>query len=236
MNDIQAVPRAPAEARPPAWIEGLGALLRPWIRIRREPADATKLIPDDPRPTVYVVERYGLSDTLILEEACKEAGLPSPYAAASKLPINRRSAVISLSRRPRVFGRRPHPTRSETLSRLADVLRADPEMDVRLVPVSIFVGRAPDRESGWFSVLFSENWVVVGRFRRLLAILLNGRDTIVQFAAPVSMREVIMDQPDLAPERGVRKLQRILRVHFHRIRGSSSGRIFRIAAPSSMRC
>jgi len=218
MNDIQAVPRAPADARPPAWIEGLSALLRPWIRIRREPADATKLIPDDPRPTVYVVERYGLSDTLILEEACKEAGLPSPYAAASKLPINRRSAVISLSRRPRVFGRRPHPTRSETLSRLADVLRADPEMDVRLVPVSIFVGRAPDRESGWFRVLFSENWVVVGRFRRLLAILLNGRDTIVQFAAPVSMREVIMDQPDVATERGVRKLQRILRVHFHRIR------------------
>ena len=218
MNDIQAVPRAPADARPPAWIEGLGALLRPWIRIRREPADATKLIPDDPRPTVYVVERYGLSDTLILEEACKEAGLPSPYAAASKLPINRRSAVISLSRRPRVFGRRPHPTRSETLSRLADALRADPETDVRLVPVSIFVGRAPDRESGWFRVLFSENWVVVGRFRRLLAILLNGRDTIVQFAAPVSMREVIMDQPDVAPERGVRKLQRILRVHFRRIR------------------
>ena len=219
MNDIQAVPRAPSDARPPAWVEGLGALLRPWIRIRREPADATKLLPDDPRPTVYVVERYGLSDTLILEEACREAGLPSPYAAAKKLPINRRSAVISLSRRPRVFGRRPHPTRSETLSRLAEVIRADPDADVRLVPVSIFVGRAPDRESGWFRVLFSENWVVVGRFRRLLAILLNGRDTIVQFAAPVSMREVIMDpQGELAPERGVRKLQRILRVHFHRIR------------------
>ena len=85
-----------------------------------------------------------------------------------------------------------------------------------MVPVSIFVGRAPDRESGWFSVLFSENWVVVGRFRRLLALALNGRDTHVQFAAPVSLREVIADQPDT--ERGVRKLQRLLRVHFRRIR------------------
>jgi len=223
MNDMQAATRANVGARPPAWIEALGALLRPWIRMRREPADAARLLPDDPRPTLYVVERYGLSDTLILEEACREAGLPSPYAAASDLPIKRRSAVISLSRRPRAFGRRPHPTRSETLMRLAEVIRADPSIDIRLVPVSIFVGRAPDRESGWFSVLFSENWVVVGRFRRLLSILLNGRDTIVQFAAPVSMREAIMDQADLAPERGVRKLSRILRVHFHRIRATVIG-------------
>jgi glycerol-3-phosphate O-acyltransferase len=218
MNDMQAAPRAGASSRPPAWIDFLGALLRPWLRIRREPADASRLVPDDATPTVYVVERYGLSDTLILEQACKEAGLPSPYTAAEKLPIKRRSAVVALSRRPRAFGRRPHPTRSETLSRLADAVRADPDIDVRLVPVSIFVGRAPDRESGWFSVLFSENWVVVGRFRRLLALLLNGRDTIVQFAAPVSMREAIRDQADLEPERGVRKLQRLLRVHFHRIR------------------
>jgi len=215
---MPAASHATVAARPPAWIDFLGALLRPWLRIRREPADATRLIPDDATPTVYVIERYGLSDTLILEEACKEAGLPSPYAAAEKLPIKRRSAVVTLSRRPRVFGRRPHPTRSETLSRLADFLRADPTADVRLVPVSIFVGRAPDRESGWFSVLFSENWVVVGRFRRLLALLLNGRDTIVQFAAPVSMREAIQDQAEFATERGVRKLQRLLRVHFRRIR------------------
>jgi glycerol-3-phosphate O-acyltransferase len=197
-------------------MELLGALLRPWLRIRREPADAARLVPDDAMPTIYVVERYGLSDTLILEQACREAGLPSPYAIAEKLPIKRGSAVVALSRRPRLFGRRPHRTRSETLTRLAAAVTADPAIDVRLVPVSIFVGRAPDRESGWFSVLFSENWVVVGRFRRLLALFLNGRDTLVQFAPPVSMREAISGEPE--QERGVRKLQRLLRVHFRRIR------------------
>ena len=224
MNDMQAAPRAAVGARPPAWIEFLGALIRPWLRIRREPADAAHLVPDDATPTLYVIERYGLSDTLILEQACREAGLPSPYAVAEKLPIKRRSAVVALTRRPRIFGGRPHPTRSETLSRLADVVRTDPDVDVRLVPVSIFVGRAPDRDSGWFSVLFSENWVVVGRFRRLVALLLNGRDTIVQFAPPVSMREAIGDESGLAvPERGVRKLQRLLRVHFRRIRAMVIG-------------
>ncbi len=221
MNDSRSAPRVVDARAAPASLDALSALLRPWIRIHRTPADVRALLPDDPRPTVYVIERYGLSDTLILEAACEEAGLPSPYAAADRLPIKRRRAVIALSRRPRLFGRSPHRTRSETLSRLADVVRADPEKDVRLVPVSIFVGRAPDRESGWFSVLFSENWVVVGRFRRLLALILNGRDTHVQFAAPVSLRGVIADQSD--PERGVRKLQRILRVHFQRIRATVIG-------------
>jgi glycerol-3-phosphate O-acyltransferase len=221
MNDSHPAPRPPEGAQVPAWLKAFGAVLRPWIRIRRTPDDVHALLPADPRPTVYVIERYGLSDTLILEQACVEAGLPSPYAAADQLPIKRRRAVVALSRRPRVLGRQPHPTRSETLSLLADFVRAHPDTDVRLVPVSIFVGRAPDRESGWFSVLFSENWVVVGRFRRLLALALNGRDTHVQFAAPVSLREVIADQPEA--ERGVRKLQRILRAHFRRIRAAVIG-------------
>ena len=98
---------------------------------------------------------------------------------------------------------------------------ADPSVRIRLVPVSIFVGRAPSRNNGWFSVLFSENWTIVGRFRRLLAILLNGRDTVVQFATPVSLREVVSE--DLPPERIVRKLSRVLRTHFNRIREAVIG-------------
>ncbi|NCT66570.1 MAG: glycerol-3-phosphate 1-O-acyltransferase PlsB [Rhodanobacteraceae bacterium] len=216
MNDSLPAPVASEATRVPAWLGALGALLKPWIRLRRTPADARALLGDDARPTVYVIERYGLSDTLILEQACREAGLPSPSAVADGLPLKRRRALVALSRRPRLFGRRPHPSRSEALSLLAERVRAEADFDVRLVPVSIFVGRAPQRESGWFSVLFSENWVVVGRFRRLLAILLNGRDTVVEFAAPVSLREAIADQADA--ERGVRKVQRLLRAHFRRVR------------------
>ncbi|MBN8728418.1 MAG: glycerol-3-phosphate 1-O-acyltransferase PlsB [Xanthomonadales bacterium] len=214
--------RAPSTpAAPPAGFALAGALLKPWIRLRRSPDDVAALLPGDDRPTVYVLERYGLSDALILERACREAGLPSPYAAAARLPIKRRRAVVAASQRPRLFARRPLPTRSRTLDLLAAEVQGDPGLDVRLVPVSIFVGRAPTRQSGWFSVLFSENWVVVGRFRRLLAILLNGRDTVVQFAAPVSLREAIAGPVDV--ERGVRKLQRILRVHFRRIRAAVIG-------------
>ena len=77
------------------------------------------------------------------------------------------------------------------------------------------------RTSGWFSVLFAENWTLVGRFRRLLAILLNGRDTLVQFAPPVALRGVVAEGLD--PERSVRKLSRVLRTHFRRIRATVIG-------------
>src|SRR5690606_34641156 len=60
-----------------------------------------------------------------------------------------------------------------------------------------------------------------GRFRRLLALLLNGRDTLVRFAEPVSLRETVAE--GLPPERTVRKLQRVLRAHFRRIRAAVIG-------------
>ncbi len=209
--------------RAPTWRSAVGTLLRPWIRIRREPRDLQEILAADDRATVYVVERYGLSDTLILEKACREAGLPSPYEAATRLPIKRKRAIVALTPRPRLWRRSALPSRSETLTRLAELVAADPDLDVRLVPVSIFVGRAPDRDSGWFRVLFAENWVVVGRFRRLIAILLNGRDTVVQFSAPVSLSETLLEQGDVAIERSVRKLSRVLRVHFRRIRTTIIG-------------
>jgi glycerol-3-phosphate O-acyltransferase len=210
-------------AHAPIWLNVLSALLRPWIRIRREPREPRDLLPDDGIPTVYVVERYGLSDTLILEQACHEASLPSPYEAAGKLPIKRTRAIIALTPRPSFFRARTHPSRSETLRQLAELISKGEQADIRLLPVSIFVGRAPDRQSGWFRVLFAENWVVVGRFRRLLAILLNGRDTIVQFSAPVSLRETLGEQNDVPLERSVRKLSRVLRVHFRLTRTTIIG-------------
>ena len=70
-------------------------------------------------------------------------------------------------------------------------------------------------------MLFSENWAIVGRFRRLLAILLNGRDTLVQFSPSVRVWEILCEeQPH---ERQVRKVSRVLRAHFRRIKTAVIG-------------
>src|SRR5690606_12374062 len=214
-----AVAPARPAGKPPLWARLLGRLADPWLKldIQAEPAAAGD------RPVCYVLEDYGLSNALILERACREAGLPPPLQPIPGDPLGRKRAYVALSRRHanalQALGLVPgpeHKTHSGSLARLLEAHRADPALDVQLVPVSIFVGQAPNRSSGWFSVLFSENWTIVGRFRRLLALLLNGRDTLVQFAPPVDLRCIVAE--DLPPERTARKLSRVLRTPFRRVR------------------
>ncbi|MGH8041735.1 MAG: glycerol-3-phosphate 1-O-acyltransferase PlsB [Rudaea sp.] len=222
---LTPAPAAPITDAPRAawWLRTLGRVIEPWLAIRREPAGVLAQI-DTELPIVYVSERYGLSDTLILEQACREAGLPEPLRPLQLGSLRRARSMFALAPRAGWLYRRTRPrTHSQTLAQLLDAVRTHADLDVQLVPVSIFVGRAPDRDSGWFRVLFSENWVVVGRFRRLLALLLNGRDTIVQFAAPVRLRETLDAERDAPAERMLRKVSRVLRAHFHRVRAQVIG-------------
>jgi glycerol-3-phosphate O-acyltransferase len=203
----------------PWWARLMEKLLAPWIEIKREPNTPPFTVD---RPICYVIENYGLSNMLILDRACREAGLPSPLVPLPGDPLGRKRAYVAISRRGGTLLSKPkNKNYSDGLSRLLMAHRLYPDQDVQLVPVSIFVGRAPDRQSGWFSVLFSENWVLVGRFRRLLAILLNGRGTVVQFSPAVRVWEILGE--DLPHERSVRKTSRVLRAHFRRIRAAVIG-------------
>lgn len=209
-------------ARPPLWSRLTRRVVDPWLSLSIEPDVPRDLIDD--RPVCYVLEDYGLSNAMILDRACQDAGLPSPLVPLPGDMLGRKRAYVALSRRnastliPEAGSTKTH---SGSLAKLLQAHRFHRELDVQLVPVSIFVGRSPDKASGWFSVLFSENWAIVGRFRRLLALLLNGRDTIVRFSPPVSLRQTIDE--GLEPERTVRKLSRVLRTHFNRIREAVIG-------------
>ncbi|HEY5781077.1 MAG TPA: glycerol-3-phosphate 1-O-acyltransferase PlsB [Lysobacter sp.] len=219
------------QSRRPWWARLLGSIMAPWVQLTIEPEAPARYAPEvGGRPVCYVLEDYGLSNALILERACREAGLPSPLQPLPGDPLGRKRAYVALSRRNasaltplQQLNAAPPPskTHSGSLARLLDAHRDQPTLDVQLVPVSIFVGRAPDKSSGWFSVLFSENWTLVGRFRRLLALALNGRDTLVRFSPPVSLRSIVDE--GLPPERTVRKLSRVLRTHFRRIRAAVIG-------------
>src|SRR5690606_12561 len=203
MTDSSSATSSATDHRIPWPYRFLGWLMRPWVEIRREPPVGVAELVRPDLPVCYVAERYGLSTNLILEQAAAEAGLPSPLlpirAAGQSDLLGKGRAMFALSRRQGfLFGRPRSLSHPESLARLVQQLQEHPELDVQLVPVSLFVGRAPDRNEGWFSVLFSENWSMVGRFRRLLAVLLNGRNTLVRFSPPVSLREVLAE--GLPPE------------------------------------
>jgi glycerol-3-phosphate O-acyltransferase len=210
-----------ARQRAPWWFNLAGQLLQPWVRIRRDPAEPAALLHAG-APVCYVIEHDSLSDALILQRACREAGLPNPMQSLAG--TRRKRSVFALTRREGwIFGRHQKRSPNEPLRQLVRSLEGVPDRDIQIVPVSIYVGRAPSRDSGWFQVLFSENWVVVGRFHRLLALLLNGRDTVVTFSAPISLRSVMDEAGQITPERFTRKIARVLRTHFHRIRAAVIG-------------
>ncbi|KZC15818.1 MULTISPECIES: glycerol-3-phosphate 1-O-acyltransferase PlsB [unclassified Rhodanobacter] len=212
---------SPARQRAPWWFTLAGQLLQPWVRIRRDPAEPTTLLQAGV-PVCYVIERDGFSDALILQRACREAGLPNPMQPLAG--TRRRRSVFALARRDGwLFGRNRRRNPNEPLRQLVRSLEGMPGHDIQIMPVSIYVGRAPSRDSGWFRVLFSENWVMVGRFRRMLALLLNGRDTVVHFSTPVSLRQMLDEAGTIAPERFARKVARVMRAHFHRIRAAVIG-------------
>ncbi|MFK7954542.1 MAG: glycerol-3-phosphate 1-O-acyltransferase PlsB [Lysobacterales bacterium] len=178
---------------------------------------------DPERPVCYVIESDALSNLLILQKACRANNLPLPLdtlGLEDERPSDR--CVIGLQTlRGLVFRRpdwRPH---LQELNALTRVLESSPDLDLQLVPVSIFLGRRPDKETGFFRTIFSENWTVAGRLRRLLAIILHGRNTLLQFSTPIELREALDE--NLGRPRTVRKISRLLRVHFRRRRTNVVG-------------
>ncbi|HET9189193.1 MAG TPA: glycerol-3-phosphate 1-O-acyltransferase, partial [Rudaea sp.] len=111
---------APVTSRPSTapraawWLRALGHMVEPWLSIRREPEDVRTQI-DAGKPVIYVTERYGLSDTLILEQACREAGLPEPLQPLQLGPLRRPRSMFALARREGWLYRRRPRTHSQTL-------------------------------------------------------------------------------------------------------------------------
>ncbi|WP_019340318.1 glycerol-3-phosphate 1-O-acyltransferase PlsB, partial [Stutzerimonas stutzeri] len=84
--------------------------------------------------------------------------------------------------------------------------------NAQIIPVSVFWGRSPDRETSAWKLLFADSWAVTGRLRRLLSIVMLGRQTRVQFSAPIQLSELVAQNK--GHERTLRMAHRMLRVHF----------------------
>jgi glycerol-3-phosphate O-acyltransferase len=197
----------------------LGRMMRLLVRERVLPGDL-KIEAD--KPICYVLESNALSNALILQQACKASGHPLPLDALSVGDLQKSRSILALQTLEGVLARRPDLRKHlEHLTALVRVVENNPELDIQLIPVSVFVGRAPDKNSGSFKILFSEDWEIAGRTRRLIRLLLHGNNTLVQFSKPISLR-VALDE-ELGRARTVRKVSRLLRVHFRRARTAAVG-------------
>ncbi|WP_084300107.1 glycerol-3-phosphate 1-O-acyltransferase PlsB [Chitinimonas koreensis] len=176
---------------------------------------------DPSRPVCYVLQRRFLSNILVLEREVLAAGLASPLDGIHTATVRENRAFFFTTRAEPWFGRTKSGGHSPLLERLTQAVRNQPDFDVQVVPVSILWGRTPDKESSIWKLIFSESWSPRGSLRQLFTILLHGRNTLVRFGQPLSLRELAADAED--DERAIRKVSRVLRVHFRQQREMAIG-------------
>jgi glycerol-3-phosphate O-acyltransferase len=182
-----------------AWHWFVRKLIGRWVRVTVKPDDAAAMIGARPRPVCYVLERESQTDLAVLGMVCAKLGLPIPEKACFELG----------TRTPR------------HLVQLVAAAAADPKIDVDFLPVAIFWGRAPRKEASLWRLLFAEDWVLVGRFRKFLSVLVNGRNTLVHFGEPLRLRDAV--QEGMSEQRSVRRVLRHLRTGLRAQRASTIG-------------
>ena len=186
----------------------LHRVLALWVRCRILPEDAAARLRDRANPVCYVLERRSAVDLAVLQNVCDSMHLPRPR----KRLLGRRGELRSNFYLSRLRGfwnerldRRPPPQIEQMLRALA----ADPSADIDLVPVAVYWGRAPQREQSWFRLLLVENWALTSRVRKFLQVLFNGRNALIEFEEPISLRSLVGQEsgPALSGRRVTRSLR-----------------------------
>ena len=205
-------------SRPAIWL--LRNVISLWVRSTALPPDVGERLVGE-RPLCYVLERQSLSDLLVLQETCVGLGLPRPSRRLSVGDVSERRSIFYLERSAGWCATRVDRRAPGLLSNLVAAAQAQPAIELDIVPVSIFWGRAPQKERSWWRLLLSEDIALAGRFRKLLNVIFNGRNTLVHFGEPLSLRAALAEGLD-AP-RTVRRISRTLRVSFREQRTATIG-------------
>ncbi len=187
-----------------------------WIKPTVLGASNLELSDDD--SVCYVLPFRSTADLLVTDRCSEDALLPRP---SQPIPgVNEKRAVFFVGHPEGRFGRRTQRVLSERMVRLF-THQNETTSDIKIVPVSIFWGHQPDREKSLYKLILSENWTVTNRLKKLLAIIFHPRHILIEYSAPLSLRQLITSEPN--PDKQIRKLLRVLRVHFRHQRQAVIG-------------
>ena len=204
------------------WYLVLRDILSLWVKPRIKADPDGNIGSNGDRPVCYVMDSYALSSVLILDKYCEQQKLARPLLPVAGIPESPLRSYAVLKRLKGLLFRSPDPrSHSKMLQLMIEKSWANPELDIQLVPVTILVGQRPSKDSGLTRVIFTENWEIGGRLRRLFSTLVNGRKTFIQFSRPISLQDLAAEGLDASV--ALRKVSRILRVHFKRVRTAAIG-------------
>ena len=104
---------------------------------------------------------------------------------------------------------------------LLETLLEHPELDIQLVPVSIFWGRPVAKQQSALTVLFAHSWEVAGRIRQFFRVLIHGRDTLLQFSEVICFRDLIDASKE--NDENIDHIQSVLSDRLHKVKTATLG-------------
>ena len=173
---------------------------------------------EDP-DVLYVLPQRSLADLLLLDLACEKTSLARPLLPLSR--PNEATRFFFLNRGSGFFEKNTMRSYSERMLRIDRAHTQDPTLRLTVVPVSIFWGRAANKDKSLIRSMVSDEWLISSRLRRLLGLVFNRSDILVRFGTSLPWPETLSSHA--GSNRNVRKLARILRVHFRNERTAVLG-------------
>ncbi len=163
-----------------------------WVRVEVFPLPDPAAALDSTRPVLYVLADRGLSDLLVLSHVSSRHELPDPLVRMPIRELKRHHSVYSIASRNPVTDwikrRRKH---SPMLAEFMQAFSSNSELDLQIVPVSVFWGRPLARNKHWLQVLFADTWSLAGRTRRFFTILVHGRNARLIFSQAIDFRNLL---------------------------------------------
>ncbi|MFT4993867.1 MAG: glycerol-3-phosphate O-acyltransferase, partial [Paraglaciecola sp.] len=175
---------------------------------------------DKTKTIIYLLRTHSVTDLLALKMSTDALGLPKPTGKLSLAGQEQRCCLF-LQEPQSVLTRKVKISNiADNAARLLRLQRENPDLDLQIVPVSIFWGRAPGKNaSGWAELLadqVSPSWL-----RKFFIVLFLGRDNFVCYSKAVSSKALA--NLSGSDEELAHKFIRLAGTHFHRRRQSMTG-------------
>ena len=189
------------------------------VKVKIIPDDLGKLGINNSKPIIYVLDTNSLVSRVVLKTECEKKHL-----SYKNLPEHwpKLTTVMANKRLKGFWSRKADYLEfQENLQTILTFLKEYPQEQVQLVPVSVYLGMAPNKNAGIFKILFSEHWSIGGRLRKFFSILFHGKNTLLQFSQPILLNHELDNSNSV--EDLAKKISRVLRVHFYRVKTSVVG-------------
>ncbi|TDR23536.1 glycerol-3-phosphate 1-O-acyltransferase PlsB [Marinicella litoralis] len=199
----------------------LSKLLYLRVKVEFSPTKLKSLEIDPDIPFVYVLSTESTVSRSILWEEIRRGHLPKPYEIQQEFNLNK--SILASEKTVGFWNRKTEYKEFENqLTGAIEQIQKDPKKQLQLIPIAVFLGRAPDRDHGIFKVIFSEKWGITGRFRKFISFLIHGKHTLVRLSQPILINESLDNQQ--GPAKLAHKLSRVLRLHNNRVKTAVVGR------------